>query len=376
MKSLLPAYLFIVYILWIIMKYINGETGVFLLSFFVVFPIVSAIITLATRKNIKFEVKSPSIVSRGEEFDVELSFHSKKLALACIWLKVLNDNLEIAEQKTLCFTYVGKTKQTFTIKEKLEFSGLQTKEIRYFVLDLFQFPFLKKSFSKQFTIPVMYSLPEEKFYKPLQVINEQIQEEPDDTEVSLYNAKSITPGYENRKYEIGDPLKKINWKLSARTGELMTRLDEAINGVKIIFLIDFSNLIFKKNNDFFNQSISKANNEKLIETALGLLKNAVEAGFACKVMADETYEINTLNEAEEMATKLAYIPFADKRKDFDFESDKFTAIFLFSNNLDKMFVAEISQYLEQGKNIQTFGVQDIKLKDYYNIANQLNFKTA
>lgn len=44
------------------------------------------------------------------------------------------------------------------------------------------------------------------------------------------NALGLTgvPGYDHRQYEIGDPLKRINWKLSSKRDELMVRLDEKV----------------------------------------------------------------------------------------------------------------------------------------------------
>ena len=38
----------------------------------------------------------------------------------------------------------------------------------------------------------------------------------------LFSANT-TPGYEHREYENGDPLKRVNWKLSAKTGKLIYR---------------------------------------------------------------------------------------------------------------------------------------------------------
>ena len=42
-----------------------------------------------------------------------------------------------------------------------------------------------------------------------------------------------------REYEIGDPLKTIHWKLSARSNEYMTRLFEVYTNPSVVFIMDF-----------------------------------------------------------------------------------------------------------------------------------------
>ncbi len=47
-----------------------------------------------------------------------------------------------------------------------------------------------------------------------------------------------TPGYEHRAYSPGDPLKKINWKLSSKRGIYMVRLDEKLSVTSQMFVLD------------------------------------------------------------------------------------------------------------------------------------------
>ncbi len=47
-----------------------------------------------------------------------------------------------------------------------------------------------------------------------------------------------TPGYEHRAYSPGDPLKKINWKLSSKRGIYMVRLDEKLSVTSQVFVLD------------------------------------------------------------------------------------------------------------------------------------------
>ena len=62
-------------------------------------------------------------------------------------------------------------------------------------------------------------------------------DESEETTQSLF-AVNGTPGYEHRKYEPGDSLKLINWKISAKRGELYVRRLEGASGAEQTFILD------------------------------------------------------------------------------------------------------------------------------------------
>jgi hypothetical protein len=105
----------------------------------------------------------------------------------------------------------------------------------------------------------------------------------------------------------------------------------------------------------------------LIETALQILREAADNGFSCELQVGEKYEVNSLSDAEKMAITLGYIPFTPNGEFVEFDNDTNVAMFYFSNKLDELKIATIEQEQIKGKNIQIFGTQNIKLKDYYNI---------
>ena len=47
-----------------------------------------------------------------------------------------------------------------------------------------------------------------------------------------------TPGYDHRSYEPGDPIRRINWKLSSKRDVFLIRLDEQIRGEGSLFFLD------------------------------------------------------------------------------------------------------------------------------------------
>jgi uncharacterized protein (DUF58 family) len=62
----------------------------------------------------------------------------------------------------------------------------------------------------------------------------------DDNEQSREVAFAVTgfPGYEHRDYVPGDPLKRVNWKLSAKRDRLLVRKPEAFAGGDQVLILD------------------------------------------------------------------------------------------------------------------------------------------
>lgn len=79
-----------------------------------------------------------------------------------------------------------------------------------------------------------------------------------------------TPGYEHRTYYPGDPLKKINWKLSSKRNIYMVRLDEKLSVTSQVFVLDLPK-------DVQDHSCKRADN--IIEGALAMLSMLSQQGL-------------------------------------------------------------------------------------------------
>ncbi len=94
----------------------------------------------------------------------------------------------------------------------------------------------------------------------------------DDSEETTKTVDSIsgTPGYEHRKYIPGDNLKLINWKISAKRGELLVRKLEGTGSAEQVFALAFDNFYF-------------AESQFAAEAMLGLIMNFAKAELPVKV---------------------------------------------------------------------------------------------
>lgn len=96
-----------------------------------------------------------------------------------------------------------------------------------------------------------------------------------------------TPGYEHRSYNPGDPLKKINWKLSSKRGIYMVRLDEKLSVTSQIFILDHPS-----KGELTAQSCEKA--DLIIEGVLAMLSMLAQQGLE----TDLYYYLNKWEKAE------------------------------------------------------------------------------
>ncbi|MDE5584682.1 MAG: DUF58 domain-containing protein [Ruminococcus sp.] len=97
----------------------------------------------------------------------------------------------------------------------------------------------------------------------------------EENDTAMLFSANTTPGYEHREYMEGDPLKRINWKLSSKRSKLMVRLDEASASVQPMILLD----LFRNGGNKIADAV--ADEEKLLTAVFGLLVLMVKQGMAC-----------------------------------------------------------------------------------------------
>lgn len=176
------------------------------------------------------------------------------------------------------------------------------------------------------------------------------------TESESVTGFSGMPGYTHREYVEGDPVRRINWKLSSKRDKYMVRLDDEIESIRQNIVLD---------------SIGGSNiyeNERAVEgmlaAALGLLKCGFESTVYCRF--NGVYEVFSISEAGDISvlqTRLADFSFerqpaerqpSSQKKQVRVPVDEMLsaggskALLVYTSLLDSGLSSEITSAEEQG----------------------------
>lgn len=117
-------------------------------------------------------------------------------------------------------------------------------------------------------------------------------------------------GYEHREYYPGDPIKRINWKLSAKRDKLMVRLDDEVISSKQVIVMDC--VSFSRKGMSAEQSAAV---DLICQTAaegmLGIIYELVRTGVGCLVSVlygndRQLSEITSIEELQRFRTELSH----------------------------------------------------------------------
>ncbi|MGB4590577.1 MAG: DUF58 domain-containing protein [Clostridiaceae bacterium] len=156
-------------------------------------------------------------------------------------------------------------KQYFSRRGVYEFTDLNME-----VRDIFNIFTLKKIVSPVHVrvYPKIKEIKEDSFDKGFR---------DDELKSSHSHQEDIYSTRELRKYNPGDGLKRINWKVSAKHGDLYVRIGEENTAIGYLLVIDMNQKIFHRNEEGTKE-------EMLIAEALGVSKFLVKAGKDHKVV--------------------------------------------------------------------------------------------
>ena len=173
----------------------------------------------------------------------------------------------------------------------------------------------------------------------------------DTTESESVTGFSGMPGYTHREYVEGDPVRRINWKLSSKRDKYMVRLDDEIESIKQNIVLDSVG-----GNDIYENERAV---EGMLAAALGLLKCGFESTVYCRF--NGVYEAISISEPADVSalqTRLADFSFERQLKGTKKQSRVPTdmistgggsgAMMVYTSLLDGGLSAEISAAEEQG----------------------------
>lgn len=244
LKSIL-AIIAVAFLLYIFTFYMDGEMGVILIAFMVFAPLVSLFFAILARSRVKVSLNCDGYVKKGSKLIVRVTVEKTgRLPLGILEITPRASEVFTPSDKVYRISLVRDEKKTFTYEVDAAIGG--NGEIALgSVYSCGFLGFMKFALTRELPTPisvgVIPEIPQIKASSQLfrtiaDVVLTSDDEEENDTSL-LYSANT-SPGYEHREYVHGDPLKRVNWKLSSKKNKLMVRLDEAVASVQPMIVLD------------------------------------------------------------------------------------------------------------------------------------------
>lgn len=206
----------------IMLIFINGEIGRALVYTIGIAVIISIIVTVISRKH--FTVKMEGLSGVCEcgslvEFEVTLE--------KCGFCFIPHIMICVESKNPIYLRTALLFRKSVTVKGyfRAEHSGLNTLTIKNVVIGDFLGGFARKLPFEQKTH--MAVLPMIVDYDGPEVFPNTLPSEEEEVEEGITVMHGGMPGYEHREYIEGDSPRRVNYKLSAKRGKLMVRLDES-----------------------------------------------------------------------------------------------------------------------------------------------------
>ena len=230
-----------------VMYYLDGTAGIILTAALLTAFIVSLVLTLIVRRSISVDISADkTALTKGEDLKCVV-----KLANALpLPAPVIEIEAECSPHLGLGSTtlYKGALAGRFVNTIRIPMKALHSGEARMSVkrvtltdyLGIFAFPINLPEEVRCFKAAIYPDIPDTSVQTDFLKTTNRFQSTDDEEEESDETAINSTgmPGYDHRQYFPGDPIKRINWKLSSKRDIYMIRLDEEIRGAGQMFFLD------------------------------------------------------------------------------------------------------------------------------------------
>lgn len=309
----IAAYIFLIIVSVLFMLYLDGPGGAYLLIALITAAIISVSLCIYTRYciSLKTEVNS-DVLNRGDVAHISVSIGRKGIIPTSLITAELYSSYHFSgeAEKNVRTVIYGREKYYGSFDFRAEYFGRGKIGVGNVVVS----DYLGLI---SFRLNIPGTITSVKVYPDIPEINgreglaRSLTDAAafDDSEETTENAFSVSgyPGYEHRKYEPGDSLKLINWKLSAKRKELLVRKLEGSLGAEHTFILD-------RGASREEDNLKARESEQLItEALLGLIGQFAKAELPVKLLirfSDVWEEIPVTNPVELSDLRYRFTDFA------------------------------------------------------------------
>ncbi|MBP1572188.1 MAG: DUF58 domain-containing protein [Oscillospiraceae bacterium] len=242
------SYILCIFVAVIFAWSMNGRLGVYLCAMLLFALIVSAVIKRLVKNRISLKVFSKTTqVAKGDT--IEISFEiSKSTFVPTPFIEVCfssSGNISpLSPERFRIALGFSKEPRTYRISYRANHCGMASIEVGSVTLidylGLFASKVKTESFKSRFgVLPVIHEISGQNELLRVCCDATAYDDNAEETDEATTIGMGVA-GYEHREYVVGDPIKRINWKLSSKRDTLMIRLDEKLASASQAIVFDCS----------------------------------------------------------------------------------------------------------------------------------------
>lgn len=266
------------------MLFLDGTLGVLLLAFLLLLPVLSVGVTIYARRVLEVSFRTQQHLQKNKPAELRIWLHKPNRMPLPFFVFLPKPDLHFAQPDgkpvsrhcAMGTTQDAEIIQTVTPqicgKAILELCSPRMQDY----LGLFTLKLRKPLYVETLILPRVPEMPETtSLFRSVQ--NEALtSDEEDEESAAAFLHTNAIAGYEHRNYVPGDPLRRINWKLSSKRGTLMVRMDEASSIARTVVILDLTTAL-----GTVSPLEQLQMQERVTEGALGILLLCAKQGLRC-----------------------------------------------------------------------------------------------
>lgn len=315
--------------------YLNANVGWYMLIALIIAPLISVFFAFITAKSVKVSCDiRECVLSKGDKYSITATISNRFIfPTTPIELYVLNgDGVKSNDKRIICSVLpLSDSKVKISFEARIcgpSYVGIEQVRVTDY-LGLWSFKLKKIDSSalqkKVAVIPDIadISIRDDRILKVMHAsMNADDSEDTIETSTRTFGG---FPGYDNRDYVPGDPIKRINWKQSAKRDRLLVRLDDEMASRATVLVLDSTFIKSYVETNVTAENIPKLA-EDAVENALGIARSLVLSNYTVRMYVRSNegfvcYEITDDKDIESVCLIMADYTFLNENTDERFSKE-------------------------------------------------------
>jgi uncharacterized protein (DUF58 family) len=282
MKTII-SYILILFIITLYTLYLDATGGLFVLIIFISAIVISSALHIYAVKMFDCDFKiNADLVEKGDEIKLKLHISKAFFFLPTVFEIKFRLTEHLEAENDSCSVMLGRREKekVFILKAKyfgkaeIRIESISSCDILGIFKNRLSFKYnkiLERNSCHVKIFPAVFELSQKS--ELVQTLNDASVFDDNEQSREIPFAFIGFPGYEHRDYAPGDPLKSVNWKLSAKRDRLLVRKPEAYAGGDMVLVLSASKL----------KESGLAQEQMAIESMLSLARALSKQEILCRV---------------------------------------------------------------------------------------------